>query len=178
MKSYVHTLINRPHALYVLSLRLIIFSLKPPYAVSNSFIVLAPLFVGAGCYLLISRLCLRVLPSRIAYIYRIPVARLTRIFIICDIISFLIQVSGSGIASSNNWEGDIVHIGTNVLIVGLATQVVTFIFFVAIVIRFHRLARTRGGVREDAGNGWRPLLHAVYISSALIIVKLSRGLNT
>jgi hypothetical protein len=79
-------------------------------------------------------------------------------------------VSGSGIASSNNWEGDIVHIGTNVLIVGLATQVATFIFFVAIVIRFHQFTREVGGVREDAGRGWKPVLHAVYISSALIIV--------
>jgi len=144
------------------------FETKPPYAVQSSFIVLAPLFVGAGNYLLISRLCLKVLPSSYTHIYRLPVARLTRIFVICDIVSFLIQVSGSGIASANSWEGDTVDIGTNVLIVGLATQVATFAFFMAIVGRFHQL--TRSGVRDGCGDGWRQVLMAVYISSVLIIV--------
>lgn len=60
-------------------------------------------------------------------------------------------------------------IGTNVLIVGLATQVVTFAFFVGIVGRFHQLTR-EGDVRVDAGRGWRWVLKAVYVSSALIIV--------
>jgi hypothetical protein len=142
---------------------------QPPYAVSNSFIVLAPLFIGAGNYLLITRLCRRVLPTHITHIHRIPVGRLTRIFVICDIISFLIQVSGSGIASSGNWQGSTVKIGTDVLIVGLATQVVTFAFFVGIVGRFHHLTR-QGEVKDDAGRGWRLVLKAVYISSALIIV--------
>lgn len=67
------------------------------------------------------------------------------------------------------------HIGTDVLIVGLATQVATFVFFVAIVTQFHRFTQTAGGVREDAGEGWKQVLYAVYISSALIIVSLKAG---
>ena len=62
-------------------------------------------------------------------------------------------------------------IGTNVLIVGLATQVLTFAFFVGVVVRFHILTR-EGRVREDVGLGWRSVLRAVYISSTLIIVSL------
>ena len=65
-------------------------------------------------------------------------------------------------------------IGTDVLIVGLATQVVTFLFFVSIVGRFHQLTRA-GEVRVDEGNGWRLVLKAVYISSALIIVSWILG---
>lgn len=69
-------------------------------------------------------------------------------------------------------------IGTDVLIVGLATQVVTFAFFLGIVGRLHSLTR-RGEFRVDAGEGWRMILQAVYISSTLIIVSLilswSRG---
>ena len=143
---------------------------KPPYAVSQSFIIIAPLFVGAGDYLLISRLCLRVLPPHHTHIYKIPVAKLTRIFVICDIVTFLIQVSGSGIASSNNWEGDTVKIGEDVLIAGLALQLATFTFFFAIVAQFHMLTRGVEGIREGAGNGWRRILLAVYVSSGLIIV--------
>ncbi|CZR62608.1 related to Rtm1p [Phialocephala subalpina] len=142
----------------------------PPYAVQSSFIIIAPLFIGAGNYLLISRLCLKVLPSEITHIHRIPVRILTRIFVLCDIVSFLIQVSGTGIASSQNWDGQTLKIGEDILIAGLAIQVATFGFFLAIVGRFHLLTRA-GGVRNDAGEGWRLVLKAVYISSILIIIR-------
>jgi len=116
----------------------------------------------------VSRLCAAVLPIKHVKIYDVPTAKLTRIFVICDIISFLIQVSGSVIASSGNWKGKTVDIGTDVLIVGLATQLLTFAFFVAIIVKFHAL--TRVAVREDVSDGWRQMLFAVYISSVLIIV--------
>jgi hypothetical protein len=120
----------------------------------------------------VSRLCAAVLPVTSAQIYYIPTAKLTRIFIICDIFSFLIQVSGSGIASSGNWKGTTVTIGTDVLIAGLATQVATFAFFMTIIIKFHLMAKA--AVRLDAGNAWRKMLFAVYFSSALIIVSVMR----
>jgi hypothetical protein len=86
-------------------------------------------------------------------------------------VSFLIQVSGAGIASSQNWDGQTLKIGENILIAVLAIQVATFGFFLAIVGRFHLLTRA-GGVRNDAGEGWRKVLKAVYISSILIIVSV------
>lgn len=60
-------------------------------------------------------------------------------------------------------------IGTDVLIVGLATQIVTFVFFLGIVGRFHQFTR-EGDLKVEAGTGWRQVLKTVYISSALIIV--------
>ncbi|KAH9212355.1 RTA1 like protein-domain-containing protein [Leptodontidium sp. 2 PMI_412] len=141
----------------------------PLYAVSSSFIVVAPLFVGAGDYLLISRLCLRVLPSHHTHIFKIPVAKLTRIFVICDIVTLLVQVNGSGIAASNNWEGNTVKIGENVMVAGLAMQLATFSFFFLILAKFHLL--TRRGVNEEAGRGWRGILVAVYFSSGMIIIR-------
>jgi len=110
-----------------------------------------------------------VLPANNTKIYRIPTAKLTRIFVTCDIFSFLIQVSGSGIASSGNWKGSTVVIGTNVLLAGLATQVVTFLFFMAIIIKFHLISRQE--TKVDAGDAWRKILFAVYLSSVLIIVR-------
>jgi len=65
-----------------------------------------------------------------------------------------------------------VKIGTDVLIVGLAVQVATFALFMGIVGKFHSL--TVRGVKEDAGYGWRRVLKAVYVSSALIIVSRPR----
>jgi RTA1 like protein len=80
----------------------------------------------------------------------------------------LVQVSGSAIASSGNWKGSTVTIGTDVLIAGLATQVATFAFFMAIIVRFHVLTRRERDVK--AGEKWRKMLFAIYVSSILIIV--------
>ena len=143
--------------------------LQPPYTIQSSFIILAPLFIGAGNYLLISRLCIKVLPPSITHIHRIPVRNLTRIFITYDIFSFLVQVSGSGIASSLSWQGNTLYTGTDVLVTGLATQIITFAFFLTIIGRFHQITRNRG-VRSNTGKGWRNVLYIVYISSALIII--------
>ncbi len=60
------------------------------------------------------------------------------------------------------------------LITGLAMQLATFAFFFAIVAQFHMLTRGVEGVREGAGNGWRKVLLAVYVSSGLIIVSRPR----
>jgi hypothetical protein len=137
--------------------------------VQSSLIVLAPLFVAAGNYLLISRLCVRVLPAYITHIHRIPLRFLTRIFVLCDIFTFLIQVSGSGIASSGDWQGSVVTIGLDVLMVGLGAQLFTIVFFLGVVGRFHVLSKA-GNVRAEAREGWKKVLRAVYVSCCLIIV--------
>lgn len=61
-------------------------------------------------------------------------------------------------------------LGQNVLIGGLATQLMAFLFFEAILWRFHQLANTEG--RVNLPKGWRKVLHAVYVSSELIIICL------
>lgn len=145
---------------------------QSPYAVSTTLIILAPIFVAAGNYLLISRLIRGALSpdnpvSR--SIFRIPVIRITKIFVCCDILSFLIQASGSGIAASDNWSGDTADIGEDVLLAGLGTQVATFLAFMAILIKFHIKVR-REGERDDAPVGWRKILWSVYVSSTMVLV--------
>ena len=99
------------------------------YAISSCFIVPAPHFIGAGNYLLITCFCKRVLPSRITHIHRIPTSRLTRIFITSR--HHLLPHSSLRLRHRELRElaGSTVKIGIDVLIVGLATQVVTFAFF-------------------------------------------------
>lgn len=60
-------------------------------------------------------------------------------------------------------------IGVDVLMVGLGVQLATILFFCSVVGRFHR--HTRGGyINASAGEGWRHMLIAVYVSSGLIVV--------
>jgi len=106
-------------------------------------------------------------------IFGLRAQHITRIFVGCDILSCLIQAGGSGIASSGNWTGNSAKVGTNVLIAGLSTQVATFVWFLAIVWRFSMKTRGKGVevLAADAPVGWREVLHAIYASSALILVR-------
>lgn len=136
--------------------------------VTLTLTVLAPVFVAAGNYMLISRLILAVLPPSRHRVLGIPGRRLTPIFVICDIIAFGIQGNGSGVASSGDWVGEKADIGTNILIGGLAFQFIAFSLFLCVFGRFHYLANERAA--DSAPVGWRKLVLAVYVSSILIMV--------
>ncbi|KAI8687270.1 hypothetical protein NCS56_00299500 [Fusarium sp. Ph1] len=140
-----------------------------PFVNTLTFTVLAPVFIAAGNYLLISRLILAVLPPSRHRILKIPGRRLTPIFVACDIVAFLVQGSGSGIASSDNWQGQMEKIGRNVLIGGLAFQLLAFSLFLCVFRRFHVLAN-RMAV-DGAPKGWQKVVLAVYVSSSLIMVR-------
>lgn len=141
---------------------------KAPMAVSLTLIVLGPVFIAAANYMLISRLILAVLPPSRHRVLRIPGRRLTTIFVTCDIVAFLIQGSGSGIASSNDWAGEEERIGRYVLIGGLSFQFLAFSFFLTVFFRFHFLGNRYEA--ETAPKNWRKLVVAVYVSSILIMV--------
>lgn len=117
----------------------------PLYATSASYIVISPIFVCATLYLLLTRLIRSSLPEGPAQVFfRVPPNWLGRIFITSDVFSFLTQCSGSGIASSGNWEGNLKDVGTNVLLVGLALQLATFSTFLLVLWRVvHRVDRSR-----------------------------------
>ncbi|OAA51759.1 RTM1-like protein [Metarhizium rileyi] len=62
-----------------------------PFVLTLNFTVLAPVFIAAGNYILISRLIRAVLPPSHHRILGVPGKRLTPIFVICDIVSFIFQ---------------------------------------------------------------------------------------
>ncbi len=143
--------------------------MQPPFVMTLTFTVLAPVLIAAGNYLLISRLIRAVLPPARHRVLGVPGRRLTPIFVACDVVAFLVQGNGSGIASSDNWTGSTERIGRYVLIGGLAFQLVSFGLFLCVFRRFHVLANRE--TVPDAPQGWRHVVRAVYVSSALIMVR-------
>ena len=142
-----------------------------PFAASLSLVVIAPVFVAAGNYLLIGRLIRAVLaPSTGHRVFGVHGRKLTRIFVFFDILSCFIQSGGSSVASSVEWVGNTANIGVKILIGGLSLQALAFTFFMAIFSRFHYLARN-GWVADDAPLGWERVVVAVYTSSLLILVR-------
>ncbi|KAI9151850.1 RTM1 [Paramyrothecium foliicola] len=150
------------------------YSVKNPYDIAPfvmtlTFTVLAPIFIAAGNYLLISRLIVAVLPESAHRILKVPGRRLTPIFVVCDVLAFLVQGSGSGIASSDDWQGSSGRTGRYILIGGLAFQLVAFSLFLAVFGRFHVLGN-RMAV-DTAPQGWRQVVKSVYVSSSLIMIR-------
>jgi hypothetical protein len=76
-----------------------------------------PAFLAAGIYLCLRRIVMAFGPEN----SRIPASWYTRIFIPCDFIALLLQASGGALAASS----DDPQLGTDIMIAGLAFQVIT-----------------------------------------------------
>ncbi|GKU02658.1 rtm1 [Fusarium langsethiae] len=140
-----------------------------PFVMTLTYTVLAPVLIAAGNYVLISRLILAVLPPSHHIILKIPGRHLTPIFVVCDVIAFLVQGSGSGVASSSNWQGKRERTGVKILIAGLTFQLVAFSLFICVFRRFDFLAGRMA--MDSAPKGWQKVVLSVYISSVLIMIR-------
>ncbi|KAH8594146.1 RTA1 like protein-domain-containing protein [Bisporella sp. PMI_857] len=95
-------------------------------------LTIAPAFLAGGIYL-----CLR----RIVYAFgpensRIQPESYTRVFIPCDLASLLLQAAGGGLASARSHADENPEAGNNIMIAGLAFQVLTLFIFMALCVDF------------------------------------------
>ncbi|KAH8148533.1 uncharacterized protein LAJ45_07244 [Morchella importuna] len=138
-----------------------------------SLVVLAPVLIAAASYILFGRLLETVLPGgRNARSLGVPARWVTWIFLTGDITSFVLQGIGAGIMSGASGGTNMkkMNTGRDVMLTGLAVQIVTFGFFIAATVRFDFKSRslaTLGLARPR----WRILLWALYASSVLIMVR-------
>jgi hypothetical protein len=143
--------------------------------VTLSLVVLAPVFVAAGNFLLVGRLVRAVLPPSRHTIFGLPARFITCFFVSCDVLAFCIQGSGSGTATGSNWMGKAGAIGVNIIIAGLAFQFVAFSAYMCVFVRFHLTARKMAV--QEAPVEWQNVVKAVYISSSMIMVSPPYGLR-
>jgi hypothetical protein len=99
-----------------------------------------------------------------------PARLLTRVFVCCDVVSCLVQASGSSLASSQDWVGSTAQVGIYVLIGGLVLQAVAFAVFLGILGRFWVVARREAFRARHVPEGWTRVVLAVGVSSVLIMV--------
>jgi len=112
-------------------------------------LTIAPAFMAGGIYL-----CLR----RIVYAFgpensRITPEAYTRIFIPCDLLSLLLQAAGGGIASSASHQNKSPDTGDNIMVAGLAFQVLTLLIFMVLCVDFalrtHKRFKSMGEAAFD-----------------------------
>ncbi|KAH8807874.1 putative RTA1 domain protein [Xylogone sp. PMI_703] len=162
-----------------------------PYILQTLGILLPPSLYAATIYMIYGRIVVALFPSDANSPLRtraslVPARRVTTIFVVGDVVSFLLQVGGGGMTGIDGKE----KLGESILLVGLAVQLVFFGTFFALAVVFERRAgkmlRNLGG--QDGAElleyqslesrntttkvfRWRPLLFLLFTAAALIIAR-------
>ncbi|RLL97510.1 hypothetical protein CFD26_107241 [Aspergillus turcosus] len=103
-----------------------------PYIIQTMLILIAPPLFTASIYMTLGRLILE-LDAEPASLIR--GCWLTKIFVVGDIISFLLQCGGGGYMAAGTL--DALETGEHIVIIGLAIQLLWFGFFILIASLFH-----------------------------------------
>ncbi|KAH7186143.1 RTA1 like protein-domain-containing protein [Fusarium flagelliforme] len=139
-----------------------------PYILQNVLILLGPTFFAASIYMVLGRLICFLEGQHLSMI---KVNRLTKIFLLGDILSFFGQGGGGGlIASASDKKSQ--DLGNNIILVGLAIQVIFFGGFMVIAAIFHiRILRQPTKKSQITGAPWQAFMAVLYFASALIMVR-------
>lgn len=137
-----------------------------PFAVQNIFILVAPALFAASIYMTLGRLMRSVKGESLSII---PVRWLTRLFVLGDILSFVVQVFGGGMATSEKVD---VKLAENIIIAGLVIQLVIFGMFAVTTVIFHiRVRRWPDSVAVELNPSWKRTMAMMYSVSVLIMVR-------
>ncbi|OAP63245.1 hypothetical protein AYL99_02472 [Fonsecaea erecta] len=137
-----------------------------PYTVQSCFILLAPVLYAASVYMLLGRLIRSVHGERFSIIRS---TKMTKLFVLADILSLNIQGNGAGLTVKKKTE----QVGKYIVVGGLFIQLIAFGCFIAVALVFHkRIWRTIGKDERSSPNvPWRQGLMMIYICSVLIMVR-------
>ncbi|KAH6640189.1 RTA1 like protein-domain-containing protein [Chaetomium tenue] len=138
------------------------------YILQTLLILLGPALLAASIYMILGRL-IRLLGAEEYALIRTK--WMTKVFVTGDVLSFLAQGAGGGLMSVAKTH-DAQKLGENVILAGLAIQIIFFGFFIITTILFHRRIAAHPTPRSYSVTGpWRQLLIALYISSVLVLVR-------
>ncbi|PMD41357.1 RTA1 domain-containing protein, partial [Hyaloscypha variabilis F] len=132
---------------------------------SQILVILAPLWVNAFAYMVMGRMVYYWLPSK--SVWNIKARKLTKIFVWFDVFTFLVQLGGGGMLSSD--DASSVSLGMKIYMAGIGIQQACLLLFVILIIRFHRDVRKVGLARPTS---WKPQLYTLYVVLTLISIRI------
>jgi hypothetical protein len=103
-----------------------------PFLIQIVCLTIGPAFLAAGVYLCLSRIVTTFGPEN----SRIRPLWYPRIFIVCDVVSLVLQAAGGGIASVKTHNDEDPKLGNNIMLAGLTVQVVTLLIFILLALDF------------------------------------------
>ncbi|KIW18870.1 hypothetical protein PV08_03159 [Exophiala spinifera] len=120
-----------------------------PFIIQTLLILLAPILFAASVYMFLGRLINAAGGQKYSII---RTTWLTKIFVVGDVLCFLIQAGGAGILvnADTKEENDK---ASNIILAGLALQVLFFALFVLAAVLFHVRARSRALWQHAASSG-------------------------
>jgi len=145
------------------------------YKMQLACTILAPIFTAAAEYILLGRIMDYV--GRRFSLFRPTLV--SWVFISSDAISFLIQVGGAAAllarpdVNSNSTKDELnkaqnlLNLGDNILLAGLAINLASFVVFMLQITYFDYQTRKQ----HAPGGRWRQLLIALYVSTLLVLIR-------
>ncbi|KAF7557966.1 hypothetical protein G7Z17_g243 [Cylindrodendrum hubeiense] len=136
-----------------------------PFVIQNSFILLAPVLFAASIYMVLRRVIIQAHGEALSII---PVKWLTKIFVMGDVVSFMVQGSAAGLMAT----GDNAALGQNIIIGGLFIQIIVFGFFMVTTVIFQtRMRKSPTTESTDPSNPWESQIYMLHACSVLILVR-------
>ena len=129
------------------------------FILQTVLLLIAPALFAASIYMVLGRLMIFVDGAHLSLIRP---SRLTKIFVIGDVLSFLIQ-SGGGSMMSNAAH---VKLGQHVILFGLVFQILFFGLFIVTSVLFHyRIHVSPTPASLTTSPPWTPYIYVLYFSS-------------
>lgn len=139
-----------------------------PYIIQQLFLVLAPSLFAASIYMALGRIVLLTDGDR--YLPFVRRQWITRLFVVGDVICFLMQGGGGGLMASDDTQTR--NTGETIIVGGLFVQIVFFGCFLIVTVLFHtRLEKGMKNGESRIGTAHRRHLFALYAVSVLIFVR-------
>lgn len=135
------------------------------YVIHTLAILLAPIFYAVSIYGLLGKV---IQYTEAEGISPIKPTRITCIFVIGDLLSFLMQSTGGGLMTSG--DPDKTDLGTNIILIGLIIQLVFFFVFIFLTYIFHIRTQDWNASSSQQGN-WKLLLKILEVGSVLIFIR-------
>ncbi|KAL1410669.1 hypothetical protein Q8F55_004688 [Vanrija albida] len=134
------------------------------YIAMYLFVVLSPCAFLAADYILLGRIVNHLDAGR--YLFINP-SKVSTIFIISDIVTFLIQAVGGGTSSARDQKAR--DIGVRIFLAGLAAQLLSFLLFSLLWVVF--LYRARKDEFLWKRSGWKPLYFALGFTCICFLIR-------
>ncbi|KAF2663633.1 hypothetical protein BT63DRAFT_379776 [Microthyrium microscopicum] len=144
-------------------------------------ILIAPLWTNAYVYMIMGRMVHNFLPQK--KLFGIKARRFGLYFVLLDVIAFLVQVSGAGMASGDNVSASQLLLGIHVYMAGIGFQQFFIFVFLALAVKFQQTLNRDGATHHRIGA--LRLLYVLYAVLFLITVRIifrlieySHGINS
>lgn len=99
----------------------------------------------------------------------ISVRNITKWFVSGDIIALIMQAAGAGVQAAVQARR---QIGSDIVIAGIAAQILFFGAFVVVtMVADHRLRASKFSSNSSGRFSWRALLYSLYVASLLILIR-------